>query len=111
MKGNKTQKNMKTRTPFRIESARKILQAHLSELRDQYGVRALWIFGSHVRGEQYKTSDLDVLVEFERAPSLFEFVRLERHLGKLLKKKVDLVMKSALKPTIGRHILKEAQPV
>jgi predicted nucleotidyltransferase len=111
MEGKKIQKDMKTRPPFRLERARKILQAHLSELRDQYGVRALWIFGSHVRGEQYKTSDLDVLVEFERAPSLFEFVRLERHLSELLKKKVDLVMKSALKPTIGRNILEEAQPI
>jgi hypothetical protein len=111
MKGNKTKKDKKARPPFRLEKARKILKAHLSELRDQYGVRALWVFGSHVRGEQYETSDLDVLVEFERAPSLFEFVRLERHLSDLLKKKVDLVMKSALKPTIGRYILEEAQPI
>jgi hypothetical protein len=54
---------------------------------------------------------LDVLVEFDRVPSLFEFIRLERYLSELLKIKVDLVMKSALKPAIGRHILEEAQPV
>jgi predicted nucleotidyltransferase len=66
---------------------------------------------SSVRGEQRKRSDLDVLVEFDRVPSLFEFIRLERYLSQLLKIKVDLVMKSALKPAIGRHILEEAQPV
>jgi len=66
---------------------------------------------SSVRGEQRKRSDLDVLVEFDRVPSLFEFIRLERYLSELLKIKVDLVMKSALKPAIGRHILEEAQPV
>ena len=36
---------------------------------------------------------------------------LERYLSELLKIKVDLVMKSALKPAIGRHILEETQPV
>jgi predicted nucleotidyltransferase len=54
---------------------------------------------------------MDLLVEFLRVPSLFEFVRRERYLSGLLNIKVDLVMKSALKPAIGRHIPKEAQPV
>jgi len=88
-----------------------ILRAHLPELRERYGVRELRLFGSYLRDEQRKRSDLDVLVEFDRVPSLFEFVRLERYLSELLKIKVDLVMKSALKPAIGRHILEEAQPV
>jgi len=74
-------------------------------------VRGLSLFGSYLRGEQRKGSGLDVLVEFDRVPSLFEFIRLERYLSELLKIKVDLVIKSALKPAIGRHILKEAQPV
>jgi len=80
-------------------------------LRECYGVRELWLFGSYLRRERLKSSDLDVLVEFNRVPSFFEFVRLERYLSELLKMKVDLVMKSALKPAIGRHILEEAQPV
>jgi predicted nucleotidyltransferase len=87
------------------------LKVHLPELREHYGVNSLWIFGSYVRDEQSKRSDLDVLVEFGRTPSLFEFVRLERHLSELLKMKVDLVMKRALKPAIGRHILEEAHQV
>jgi predicted nucleotidyltransferase len=87
------------------------LQAHLPELRERYGVRGLLLFGSYLRGEQRKGGDLDVLVEFDRLPSLFEFIRLERYLSELLKMKVDLVMKSALKPAIGRHILEEAQQV
>lgn len=58
-----------------------------------------------------RRSDLDVLVEFEQAPSLFEFVRLEREIAHVLGVKVDLVMKSALKPAIGEHILREIVPV
>jgi len=111
MKQNKTPRDTKTRLPFRLNKARQILQGHLPDLHEHYGVHALWIFGSYVRSEQYKKSDLDVLVEFERPPSLFEFVRLERYLSEILKIKVDLVMKSALKPAIGRHILEEAHPV
>jgi predicted nucleotidyltransferase len=111
MKQKKTGPDGKTRSPFHLNKARQTLQAHLPELRERYGVHALWIFGSYLRGEQYKNSDLDVLVEFERTPSFFEFVRLERYLTEILKIKVDLVMKTALKQAIGRHILDEAQPI
>jgi hypothetical protein len=104
-------KDNKKGLPFQPKKVFLILQAHLPELREHYGVRELSLFGSYLRGEQRKCSDLDVLVEFDRAPSFFEFMRLERYLSELLKMKVDLVMKSALKPAIGRHILEEAQPV
>jgi predicted nucleotidyltransferase len=69
------------------------------------------VFGSYVRGEARQGSDLDVLVEFEEAPSFFEFIALEDHLSDLLGVKVDLVMKSALKPRIGQEILAEVVSV
>ncbi len=106
-----TARNTKKSSAFQREKVFQTLQAHLPELRERYGVRGLSLFGSYLRGDQRKGSDLDVLVEFERVPSLFEFIRLERYLSELLKIKVDLVMKSALKPAIGRRILEEAQPV
>jgi predicted nucleotidyltransferase len=111
MRQKKTGADRKTRSSLQLTKARRLLQAHLPELRERYGVHSLWIFGSYLRGEQYKNSDLDVLVEFERTPSFFEFVRLERYLTEILRIKVDLVMKTALKPAIGRHILGEAQPI
>jgi predicted nucleotidyltransferase len=111
MNQNTILKDSKKCLPVQPKKAFRILQMHLPELRERYGVRRLWLFGSYLRGEQRKGSDLDVLVEFDRVPSFFVFMRLERHLGELLKMKVDLVMKSALKPAIGRHILEEAQPV
>ncbi len=111
MKQSFALKNNKIPPSFQLPRAFQILQEHLPELHERYGVRGLWLFGSYLRGEQRKGSDLDVLVEFDRVPSLFEFIRLERYLGELLATKVDLVMKSSLKPAIGRHILEEAQPV
>ncbi len=110
MKQSFALKNNKKRPSLRLPKAFQILQEHLPELRERYGVQGLWLFGSYLRGER-KRSDLDVLVEFDRVPSLFQFIRLERYLSELLAMKVDLVMKSSLKRAIGRHILQEAQPV
>jgi predicted nucleotidyltransferase len=111
MKQNLALKSNKKRRSFQLPKAFQLLHKHLPELHEHYGVRGLWLFGSYLRGEQRKRSDLDVLVEFDRVPSLFEFIRLERYLSELLTMKVDLVMKSSLKPAIGRHILEEARPV
>ncbi len=77
------------------------------EFNENYKVKEIGIFGSYVRGEQQEKSDLDILVEFYETIGLFKFVALERYLSQLLGVKVDLVMKSALKPRIGRRILKE----
>ena len=78
-------------------------------LKKKFGVKGIGIFGSYVRGEHEKSSDLDVLIEFyPRAEmDLIKFVELEGYLSRLLGIKVDLVMKSALKPRIGKRILKE----
>jgi predicted nucleotidyltransferase len=88
-----------------------VLRQHLPELQRRYRVRALWLFGSHARGEPRRRSDIDVLVEFSETPSLLELARLQRELSLLLGKRVDLALKDALKPHIGKRILEEAIPV
>jgi hypothetical protein len=89
----------------------KLLKQLLPDLQLTFGVRSLGIFGSYVRGEQRRKSDIDILVDFDRDPTLFTFIRLENRLSSELGLKVDLVMKDALKPAIGRHILQEVIPV
>ena len=91
-----------------VEEILRTLRRHLPQLQEEYGVRALWLFGSYVRGEQRKRSDLDMLVELDnRSLSLLKFIGLENRLGDMLKIKVDLVEKNILKPGIGRNVLKE----
>lgn len=89
----------------------KILKDHFQEITDLYEVKYLGIFGAYIRNEQKNQSDLDVLVAFHKTPSLFQFIRLENYLSELLQVKVDLVMKEALKPTIGKQILNEVVEV
>ena len=86
----------------------RILQQQMPNLTEQYSVATLEVFGSYVRHEQRRDSDLDILVTFNKPPSLFKIVRLENHLSDILSVKVDLVMKDSLKPAIGKNILREA---
>ena len=94
-----------------VDRYRFMLRQQLPTLAETYSVRSLEVFGSYVRDEQTAESDLDVLVTFDKAPDLFQFIELENRLSDVLGVKVDLVMKSALKPRIGQHILHEAVPV
>jgi predicted nucleotidyltransferase len=88
-----------------------ILRQQIPMLTERYNVETLEVFGSYVRSEQKKDSDLDVLVTFKESPSLLTFIAIENYLSDLLGVKVDLVMKDSLKPRIGEQILSEAIPV
>ncbi len=84
-----------------------LLLQHKSELKKKYHVKKIGVFGSYVRGEQKKSSDVDILVEFEESIGFFAFMEMEEYISTILGVKVDLVTKNALKPRIGKHILKE----
>lgn len=102
---------MKQVVEFTMEQLLASLRAEMPYLVERFGVRSLALFGSYVRGEATDLSDVDILVEYTAAPTLFEFVRLKSHLTELLGLPVDLVMRSALKPRIGAAILAELVPV
>ncbi|NEQ46655.1 MAG: nucleotidyltransferase family protein [Leptolyngbya sp. SIOISBB] len=90
-----------------LEEVKQWLVQHQSVLHERYQVKELGIFGSYAREEQTETSDVDVLVEFSKTPSLLKFVNLENYLTDNLGIKVDLVHKAGLKPRIGDRILAE----
>ena len=90
-----------------VDRIKEVLARNKVELRRRFKVKDIGVFGSYVRGEQRKKSDVDVLVEFEEPVGFFDFIALEDYLAGLLGVKVDLVSKKALKPRIGERILKE----
>ncbi|MBU1092781.1 nucleotidyltransferase family protein [Patescibacteria group bacterium] len=85
----------------------KIINQNLNSLKNDYGVKKIGIFGSFVNGKPRKDSDIDVLVEFSQPVDFFDFLDLEDYLSKILKRKVDLATKNALKPIIKKRILKQ----
>lgn len=95
----------KKRTLAEIKDA---LNKHQEELRRRYKVRVVGIFGSYVRGEQKRGSDLDLLAEFDGPVSLLELVGAEIYLSRILKVKVDLIPKEDVRRELKERILGEA---
>jgi len=81
------------------------LKEHTDILR-KYGVIRIGLFGSYVRGEQRKNSDIDFLVEFEK-PNFDNFMDLALYLEDLFHKKVELITIGSLSPYIQPYIEKE----
>ncbi|MBI3626781.1 nucleotidyltransferase family protein [Candidatus Uhrbacteria bacterium] len=73
----------------------------------QFGVKQAGIFGSYARGEQHRSSDIDILVSFEEPAGLFEFIRFKNELQKKLGKKLDVVTYKSLSPLLKNRILSE----
>lgn len=88
-----------------------VLKKELPNLKLEFKVATLEVFGSYIHNEQKPGSDLDILVTFRKVPNLFEFIELENYLSDLTGLKVDLVMRSALKPNIGQRIIAEARQI
>lgn len=90
-----------------LDRIKKILKKNKRALQQEFKVKELGIFGSYARGEQKKSSDVDILVAFSETPGLFDYMKVENRLSDLLHKKVDLVMKGSLKPAIGKNVMRE----
>jgi len=68
-------------------------------------IKKAGIFGSYARGEEKKSSDVDILIAFNG--SLLLLVKIERELKENLGKKVDLLTYRGIHPLLKKRILKE----
>ncbi|OGE08321.1 hypothetical protein A3A60_03975 [Candidatus Curtissbacteria bacterium RIFCSPLOWO2_01_FULL_42_26] len=71
------------------------------------GVTKSSLFGSYVRGDYRKDSDVDILVELPKGNSLLDLVRLEKKLEKALGKRVDLLTYNSVHPLLKDYISKD----
>lgn len=78
----------------------------LSVVRKHKGINA-YLFGSVARNEETPSSDVDLLVDFERNSSLFDLMNLQEELQVLLGVSVDVVSTGGLKAR-DEHIRREA---
>ncbi len=93
----------------RKEGIFKLLQDHPHELAN-FGVRTVGLFGSVVRGEANKQSDVDILVEFRTGAKTFQnFNRIWDFLEREIGPNFDLVTPDGLSPHIRPSILKEVE--
>jgi predicted nucleotidyltransferase len=102
---------MNSRPIRSLDEFRSILRSAKPQLAEQFGVRSIGIFGSWIRGEQRKDSDLDVLVDFDRPIGLFRFIRLNQQLNELLGTHVDLVAQDCLDGAVGTRIRSEVASI
>ncbi|HCZ06310.1 MAG TPA: nucleotidyltransferase [Thermotogae bacterium] len=88
-----------------VETIKSILEQHKDEIRKKYGVRIIGIFGSYARGDQSRSSDIDILIEIEKPVGL-KFYELWDELENLLGCEVDLVRRKLLREELREDILR-----
>jgi predicted nucleotidyltransferase len=81
------------------------IKAHRRAL-SKFGVQSLALFGSAARNKMRKTSDIDILVQFNKT-TWANYIGLKFYLEDLLGREVDLVTPKALKPTTKPFIEKD----
>ncbi len=91
-----------------LSEIKDLLRELMPVLRNRFKVETLEVFGSYVRGEQIRASDVDLLVTFSAPYSLWDLIDLERYLKRKLGVRVDLVPKDGVKPALRERILNEA---
>jgi|SRR5208282_2732748 len=92
---------------------KKGIEVKLEEICKRNDVIFLAVFGSFVRGEQNKKSDVDIAIEFDKSKhkTLLDLVGLEEELSTVFKRKVDLGVFSSLSPYIIDDVKREMQVI
>lgn len=83
------------------------IKAYKPLIKDKYQVSKIGIFGSYLQEKSKIKNDLDILVDYEESPDLWELIDLENYLSEQLQIKVDLVTIDGLKPRFKEQILSE----
>lgn len=91
-----------------FDELRQVLSLQKQSLCEKYQITEIGIFGSYARGEETEASDIDILVDYETAPTFIMLVELRDYLSQLFGLKVDVVTKNGLKARIRDRVLAEA---
>jgi len=83
------------------------LRESYPQLNAQFGVQRIGLFGSFARETAQESSDVDLIVEFQR-PIGFQFMELVEYLETLLGRRVDVLTPAGLRgirlPEVARQI-------
>ena len=87
-----------------------VLRRERARLFAKYGLKSMAVFGSATREDFTSESDVDIMVEFDR-PIGMDFFDLEQDLARIVSRKVDLVMRTAVTPHYMEFIQKDLKYV
>lgn len=95
------------RVPKTLAEIQTVLWELKSRLKDYYRVVAIGIFGSYARNEQTSESDVDILIDYDQAPSLIRLIELRDDLSDRLGMKVDIITVNGLREEIKHNVLSD----
>ena len=86
------------------------LRRERARLFAKYGLKSMAVFGSATRDDFRPDSDVDIMVEFEPDAD-FDYFDLAFDLERIVQRKVDLVMRTAVKPHYMEFVQKDLKYV
>lgn len=89
----------------------KAIKKQILPILKNQGVTKAAIFGSFAIGEEKANSDIDIVVRFKAAPSLFDLSRLKLKLEDKTGRPVDVITYNGVHPRLKNIILKEQQVI
>lgn len=89
------------------EAILRLLRESYPQLTARFGVRRIGLFGSFAREAAQESSDIDLIVEFQR-PIGLKFMEMVEYLETLLGRRVDVLTPAGLRgirlPEVARQI-------
>lgn len=89
-----------------LAEIKQVLEQLKPELAQKFHVQTIGLFGSVVRDDFSPSSDIDIIVDFDR-PIGVEFIDLAQYMEQRLQKKVDLVSRKGVKDKYFKAIEQE----
>ena len=77
------------------------------ELKQQFGIEEIALFGSYARGEADENSDIDIAIMKVKKKDYFKRIEAKYYLEDLLQKKVDIGYFDSIRPIIQKYIKKD----
>lgn len=78
---------------------------------ERYGAHNVRLFGSVAKNEADGSSDVDILVSFDRGSTLIDLIAFNDELENILGRKVQVITEGGINPYIRDRILAEAVPI
>jgi hypothetical protein len=101
---------MATRRKIKVTSLdeiKELIEQHRPELKRQFHVEKIGVFGSYARGDQKKRSDMDFLVSFDKTVNYFELAGLKLYIEEITGLESDVVPFHNLRPEFREYVYKE----